>query len=717
MGVFAIGAVLVCTATFPYLTSDFLYGDDPILVGAPLFGENILMPKNFLHYWIIYALSAFSSLLVVKSFIWVSISVVLSSFYFIVSRLSGLKWAAAALAATFVFYPVSVDQSFFVSGAHPTAATAVFFIYLVLLVLQFERGLQAGAGFNLGVATLQAIILYASGLISPTYNLAPFLLLISTAAYLMAEKARQGRIDLRIGFGLIFIAALPVALQIGNLSNYHYAAVEGWVSYSPDRIFSNFRTAVEMIVVDPFREHPGFAALYILMLLLLGLTVAFGFAVARPRAAGNPSIASGVRLEVALAMGVVLIVSSALLFGPSSIVTSFLPRYAIAPYMCAALLIAIILSVVSAKIRRRHIPAGYATNILLLAAATIGAIHYVTATRDALKPYIASHNLIANAVRGRTWKPDDQILILLPEESAESTMGFNHWSTWQLRVITGQSELIGLIGRESRWADLQRNGLFVNEYRDHGGEYWTTLNGRATRKRMMGLERDRALYAFRPGTNGKLVPATVAIWEGDAVSVTPPGERVGRQPRAATLGRLCHAAADSSNLFLALDPKSPTIKGFETIIDESFGVDGSEERDIPIDVADNDFAYISFQLEPGWERPDAPVEEYGDAYPAMPLLSDDLAIYNPPKQFRILSRNKKMSVNEPATDGGSLDFAIFGCPGKAGFVFLNGAFAGVAPQSQFSGVWRFGKGYKQRYWRGEVRNLRVGVLKKESVGE
>jgi len=717
LAVFAVGAVLVCIASFQYLASGFLHQDDAILVGAPLFGGKILMPTNFLHYWIIYALSASSSMLIVKSYIWLSISIILGSFYFIVSRLSGLKWPSAALAIIFVFYPVSVDQSFFVSGAHPTAATAAFFVYLVLLLFQLTRGLRAGARFNFGVAALQAIVLYASGLISPTYNLAPFLLLISTAAYLISAKAWRDRIHMRIGLGLILIAILPAALQIGNLNNFHYANAPGYVSYSLNTMVSNLRIALETIVVYPFRGRPAFAALYII--LLLAVAAIFGFALTRPRKTSARSAELRARLRIAASMGAVLIVSAALLFGPPSIVTSFVSRYALPAYMSGALLIAIFLSIALAGVyaRRRLIRAAF--NLLLISAAFLVSTHYIVATRAALKPRIASHELIADALGGRTWRPDDQVLIVLPEKSADNS-GLNHWSTWQIRTITGQRDIIGLIGKESRLADLQRNGLFVDKYRDHGGEYWKTISGRATRLKMMGLERDRALYAFMPDDQGRLVPATVTVWERDTISIMPPGARVGERSRKVTPDNLCDIAPDDDGMLIALKPTLPGFEAFDVIADESFSFDGRKARNVSIDVGEDDLAYVSLRLDYGGQKHDQAANEYSDVYPPMPLLAPDLAIYNEPNQYRVLDRNNKMNkmvAREPISDDGALKLTLVGCPGRIGFVFLNDTFAGVLHEPKFSGTWRFGKGIKERYWRGEVREFRVGVLKRDNRGE
>lgn len=711
LGVCVIATLLICVATFSYLISDFLYADDAIYVGTALFGAEVVLPSNFLNYWIIDLLSATSHLVFVKSLSWISISAISCSFYVIVKRFSGLRWASAALTIAFVFYPVSVDQGFFVSGAHPTTATAFFFVFLLLFQLQIQRGLQAGMGFNLAIAVLQAAFLYATSAISPTYSLAPLVLLVSTAAYLVAQRVRIDRTGRRIGFILCSVAVLLAASRLGSLNNYHYSQAPGWTSYSPERVFSNLGHALQSIAVEPLQDRPVLAWLF--ALALLGATTAIGFAFVQPH--NKDSDGGRGDLRAIIPMGIVIIASSAFTFGPSSVVTAFLSRYLVAPYLSAALLIAILLGVGLKLLRFRHARIYAAANVLLLSAAVIGAMNYYVATRSRLSPLLASHNLLADAIRERTWKPDDQVLILLPEGSAESSLGFNHWSTWQLRVITRQRNIIGLIGTESRLAELQKNGLFVDEYADHGAAYWSVKNGKAARKQMIGLERNRSLYAFKPTAEGGLAPATVAIWEENAINVVPFGERVGEQLQEVDLPLLCQAAGGDS-LFIGLSPQPPTLDAFEVVINDSFSFDGNQTRDVLIDQTDSAFVYISFDLAPNWDGLTQTAAPYSDTYPPMPLLSADLAIYDLSTQFRILAREGGMKLSAPARADRSLDFKLFGCPGSAGFVFLNDAFAGVLPVFQFSGNWRFGKGFKKRYWRGEVHDLVVGVAKRETSG-
>jgi hypothetical protein len=234
---------------------------------------------------------------------------------------------------------------------------------------------------------------------------------------------------------------------------------------------------------------------------------------------------------------------------------------------------------------------------------------------------------------------------------------------------------------------------------------------------MMGLERDRALYAFMPDDQGRLVPATVTVWERDTISITPPGARVGERSRKVTPDNLCDIAPDDDGMLIALKPTLPGFEAFDVIADESFSFDGRTERIVSIDVGADDLAYVSLRLDYGGRQHDQSANEFSDAYPPMPLLAPDLALYNLPNQYRVGDRSSKMKAGEPIPDDGALKLTLVGCPGRIGFVFLNDTFAGVLHEPKFSGTWRFGKGFKERYWRGEIREFRVGVLKREAVAE
>lgn len=72
--------------------------------------------------------------------------------------------------------------------------------------------------------------------------------------------------------------------------------------------------------------------------------------------------------------------------------------------------------------------------------------------------------------------------------------GFNHWSTWYLRGVSGNRQLIGLMG-EARTTTILP---FVAQYRDHDPSYWADVEGGIGKYRlaMVGLEKDCATFAY-----------------------------------------------------------------------------------------------------------------------------------------------------------------------------------------------------------------------------
>ena len=116
------------------------------------------------------------------------------------------------------------------------------------------------------------------------------------------------------------------------------------------------------------------------------------------------------------------------------------------------------------------------------------------------------------------------------------TSGFNHWSTWYLRYMTGNRNILGLLGPVA----LVKRDPFVDRYRDHGGEYTEVTGGRWRRIPMIGLEIERPLFVYQQDESGKFEPFDyVAFADDKGIRYVSLGGSY-NDSDLIQLGKLCH---------------------------------------------------------------------------------------------------------------------------------------------------------------------------------
>jgi hypothetical protein len=194
-----------------FFLSDFLYKDDTIYLGSYLLDIDKPPPANTLHYAVISSLVDVGGLALAKCLPPISTAIIVICFSYVLLRCGASALPAVLLSIFIVYYPVSIDQGFFVTGSHPTTATMVFSFYLVLLAIQIGRRIDHHKGSHIALLAAQGILLLACTRLSPVYSLAP--LVGSASAVYLAYKYRKF-ITLRFAASFIGVGILPTIIGL-----------------------------------------------------------------------------------------------------------------------------------------------------------------------------------------------------------------------------------------------------------------------------------------------------------------------------------------------------------------------------------------------------------------------------------------------------------------------------------------------------------------------
>jgi hypothetical protein len=701
LGVIALRAAVLKD----YLLSTLLIHDDTIFVGSFMFGAPVSGPKaQVVFYSTLRFLASGGSEIPPKLYMFTIQAVILLSFYRIVLRFGGSHIIAVGLSLFAVGYPVSADQNYFMSGAHPAAATAVFMIFCVLYVESLFRNWISEKKTYLVFLLVQGGLLFACGFSSPTFTLIPLVLVPATIlAILVGSDARK--LTVANGF-LGLLSLLPMVVYYAAIHHHHYSELVGWTNYSSEQMFGNFAKALKYIFVYPFAGQP---------VALVGYVVGMGIVVLSCIISVLQK-GSGLRIRLngkLLALLVVLLISAAFTFGPSSILSHYLSRYIVPPTLISFLTLAVLLTVLLRQVlatTSTHTSAVYAGIGLL---ATVATFHNMKKTNAELVPYLRTNALMKSALAGVSVSDMDQLLVMLPAGYTTPTAGYNHWSTWYLRVLTGNPTIIGLVGADSMRSKLSAADLFINQYKDHDPEYWGVKDGISYRKQMKGLELNRRLYVLAPDGGGEMNLRSLLFWHESVAAITPPGQSVGRMNLFSEVTSQDCDEMSADNVFVVSGTANvPANDRFRQIISTKFNADAEtfQKVGVPADLDEPTFLTIVLSAK-DTDQAAGVAEAYTNTYPPMPLSGPDFSVYLAEGAYRVWSKDQGAAQSvQPAQSGKALTVSMVGCPGKFALLSANNEYAGVISNASFSGTWTLGKGFLDRYWAGEIESFSVGTL-------
>lgn len=680
-----------------FFVSSYLFQDDTIFVGAAYLGSPISTPRTqSLYYGLINILTDFGGLPAIK-LVLVLMPVVTCVFIFKILRSFTSRTLVAAAISVFVtLYPVSPEQSYFFTGAHPTGGVMLFVVvaYLYLQMLQHQNAwppirsslyfLLCGAGF------------YAISRTSPAFTLIPLLLVPMAAHALWRDRARLTAFH---GVCLIVPAGLFLLL-FANAGDYHYSALVGWTEISLNRTLTNLSASMEYIFRAPFVGHPilvGLSAfsLFFLIAALVALSV---------RAFRQADWQARQPAHVFWPFVLFLILGAALVFGPGSITTNYLDRYVIAPFQIGGLLLGILIVGLFDQPHASSPRLRAIAPLALFAMAAVTLVHSSVVIKQRLSPLLVTHGRIVDTLDRREWSDEDQILILLPKGEVESTGGYNHWSTWYLRVLTKTPGLIGLVGNQRYAEDLQANGLFIDTYRDHDPIFWSVKEGVSQRAHMLGLTRDRATYAYT-GVDGELTLLPLRLlWEG-AEKTLQPGQRF-QDAAGINAGLTCDDSPPVSGQTFTVNLSAPERQVSDNasigLAAPSFVATGQNEKFIDVAEDATETKSVHFVLA---GRPDGPFQPYSNTYPQMPLLAPGFGVYMQGDKYHFQERDGEQQMfTVPVREHLPTVVDIVDCgPGASeNALYLNGTFQGKFSNDVIYGRWRLGAGFEDRYWTGEM---------------
>ncbi|HCN91954.1 MAG: hypothetical protein CME97_11805 [Hyphomonas sp.] len=680
-----------------YFASSYLFQDDTIFVGAAYLGSPISTPQTqSLYYGLIDILTDFGGLPAIKLML-VLMPIVTCVFMFKILRsFTNRSLVAAAISVFVTLYPVSPEQSFFFTGAHPTSGVMLFVIvaYVYLQLLQHQNAwtpirsglyfLLCGAGF------------YAISRTSPAFTLVPLLMLPMAAHALWRDRARLTAFH---GVCLIVPAGLFILL-FANAGNYHYSALVGWTEISLNRTLANLSASMEYIFRTPFVRHPILMGLSAFSLLVF-ITAMVALSV---RSFHQANWQTRQPAQVFWPFVLFLLLGAALVFGPGSITTNYLDRYVVAPFQIGGLLLGM---VVVGLLDQPHANSQRLKVIAPLALFALTAVTLVQSSvvvKQRLSPLLATHDQIVEVLDRREWSNNDQILILLPKGEVESTGGYNHWSTWYLRVLTKTPGLIGLVGNQKYQSDMQANGLFIDTYRDHDPIFWFVEDGVSQRAHMLGLTRDRATYAYT-GIDGELTLLPLKLlWQG-AEKTLQPGQRFQDAP-GNNASLTCDASPPVSRQTFTVNLSTPRRQApgnaSTGLAAPSFVATGQNAEFVDVVEEAARTKSVHFVLA---GRPDGPFQPYSKTYPQMPLLAPGFGVYLQGDKYHFQERQGEQQMfTVPVREHLPTVVDIVDCgPGASeNALYLNGTLQGKFSNDVIYGRWRLGAGFEDRYWTGEM---------------
>lgn len=719
---FLVIVAILCVASIvkfslfgDYVASSLLFQDDTIFLGHYYFGMVIESPPTQAFYFgLVEIITSIGGIFGAKILLLIVQTGISLFAYLIINQFARAKVMALALSLALMHYPVALDQNFFVIGAHPQFGVLALFAGVYCLFSgQFSQP-EIFTRKSLIFTFLAGVCFVVGARSSPTLMLMPVLFLAALVV-LVLEHGFRSQFDSRhvwAGTGLSLVSG--VLLYSG--SNYHYSSIEGWVDVSAAQILNNFVAALSSIVQTPFEDRVWF-----LFIVAVGVVLSLVLAFLGLRASINGTSRDPERDRKLLFLGF-LVICAACLFGPGSVATSYLNRYVIAPYSVMALVLGCLLgwSYKNATTQIGQVPR--VSVLVVMSALSVSAIWVAgTATRDALLPYTKAHSATVSALQSFSFEEDDQIVVLLPDSAFSPTSGFNHWSTWYLRMLTRNPTIIGLVGTQSMY-DPALSSVFVEEYKDHDPSYWATRGGRSYRVQLVGLETDRRLFAFSPDGDGVLKPrATVAADQHGVVRRVQFGERFSQAvPEQSAFDQICESEpSETERVARFVSDQSQGVgrtilEQLENarvarrveLIDEVFESNGEVAKQVNANLNSGDLVQIELSMLPASR--DTGAGAYTDTFPPMPLLSSTIAIYQIGNNFRITTREEpSQSFNIQLIDDDAIELTIVGCVGGQAAIMVGADVVGSTSDFSPTGEWVLGKGFLRRYWQGQFLSFRV----------
>jgi len=659
--------------------------DDTIYFAANFFGFAEELPTNFLPYWLLRCAAIFHSIIVIKAASIMTLAIIGGVSAWIFSLFTERRVLAFFAAAVLSFFSVAPDQGFFVTGSHPSLGASFALISFALFLAALR---QAGRGRDIALF-VSAIAAFASSVSSPTTMLVAFVPLLWAATAQVALKPDWSRLR------TVILVGWPILFHlVRGVGSFHYAKQDGWTEMSIENTIGNIGSFFS-VATAPLYAAGSLASSLFALGVIVALAVTVLSVIKRDRSERMHydfgKTTRGKMPFLVTAMLCAAIAGSAVA-APSLVVTSYLPRYA-APGVVFGLVLlgAPIVFLLDAASRQ-------SVRFSLLAFAIFAGAGFYAGPKmrnDAFSEMMAGHRAIQRVVDDYAdgWVENAQVVILLPQGLYSPTQGYNHWSTGYLRALTLRPDIIALAGDDTR-VSMEP---FITNWTSHGEVFWANNDGVTRRIQMKGLERTRPTYVYRVSLEKNSAETVTAVFlqdDGEFLLLRS-GEILEN-----VVGRSATNCTTDEGVFVwrTSGGKRLSPAGFEAATWRSRKFSGDESELISFAAAPGDHVRLSFRL-----RPDADISEkqaYSDTYPPMPLRAPILSVYHRYDGIHFASPGRP-SVLAP-TSREVMEFSVRGVEGCFYSLDIKGGDYTSLGLRTISGEWRFGRGFKKRFWRGEL---------------
>lgn len=672
-----IGALIY---SIEFSMSSFMLWDDNLWLPPALLGNPVPYPTQPLMHGIIGVTGATGAMIAVKLISLLSIALCGGGAYLCLHYITKQKTASCLSAIFISLYPVSVDQTFYVIGSHPTFATmlALFSLYCFLIA----RDVWSVRAFILiGFSSFLALLTVLS---SPMFALGSFLpalwLAIDVTFHWKRWLSERKRLAI---FVALAIAPVLVHIAMGMFQNVYSASGDTRIDPALSNAVPGLTFAFEA-VLTPFGQP---VLLSVVAMILIGM-----IAILIWRQNGILT-----NLLAALPFALMMLIFSAVVFAPNIAVNeNFLrSRYIVAPFVAAALMIGMFAIILA----RSRAWSALGLNILL-GVGISGAV--LAAHAQIYERYggeLASYHAVRAVVsdRGEEWPDNSNILFVsLPSTKPHTAQsGRSRSATVGISYLAGKPLLAAVSPSHVVRAQLSLNGTSADELR---------LEERFA---AAGLRANSPLFVYvQDPITGAFEAMPMLLMSSTSVgALIHPGE----SPSAVDMSFIDIFDVNCAPLpgFLAFaDSRISSIDephSFHRLV-ERFEFDGQNYIEQPLALADREL----FRLRLSLRAAELPEVRPGVSrvHPSMPFrgtgLAGSLSAFQSGDVYSFLYDGdaRRMWRSGPASSESSVE--LYGRQGCRIILILNGTMTDVLPSGVAPDHWLLGKGIQERFWRGSV---------------
>lgn len=530
---FVIALAIACIAGGKYLVAPMLVGDDTFILPAYMTDPASILLEDGPTHRFFSMLGKFGHPFAFRLPALLAYAMCPAILYLLLRACGLSRWLAMLSALTSCVTAVFPRQIVFVTGSHPI--TGAFLSLSALLFAVLTERTDGRHRVELYLASLGALVLAA--FMSSIYSVAPLVLPVWLALTLFS---RPGHVSPTVVAALTVAALGAIAARLAVSASYHpYLLLEGW----RDPTLVNILDRLESLVQHCVRADRGYQhnrlvlspAAYLIAAFVMAAALIGFFMQLRQRYATFDSNA----MEAHWRVPVALLALSVFTFAPSSVLTFFTDRYALAPWLFA---VAGIFGFAASCLSRPGMRYVGATVLAVLPASLPLKVNsLIEGQRLWLEPHVDFHEAMVDvATRGATeWKKGASVVVFLRETDVNPTAGYPHYSTGYMRYVSGRSDVIALIGS----AGLADAWPFVPKIDSIWAKtegYWYERNGRSVRAKLVGLDASRPIYAYERDSD-RTVSAirSLVFLEDDQIRIVNAGREYASATAASAANGVC----------------------------------------------------------------------------------------------------------------------------------------------------------------------------------